>query len=445
MALAFETCDEPSRFRELTAELARQPALWIDTEVADWQTPAPRLSLVQVRTPAGRLHVIDILAPGMLQALNDAFIPGVMASPSVQKWAHCARFERRFLGQDRVQNLFCTYELARSVPYHRLPLRSLSLAALARHLLGELVDKTPQRSDWGMRPLHPDQIAYAAADPEWCFRIQERLQDLLVHIDPAAEDPDAISVRYLELLGPLAQTGAERKALRGAVQAFLEAAEGTRFGGFVLHHRIARKTTLAELVALAARVDPGRRYDLTFSVSMKLRTAMGEPSCALLRPLCQVASGRSFRGPRLQGERPRAAPYVVKPDDAAAADAAFAAVDHRRRALQSEREELRDRIKCWLLWRRLDEWREFSFSPPQERWYADMRDLAGMLPAEPYETGLPKRFLLAFPPSALAELSPQTSRIAVLQWHPPREAPSAHDVQLSRDWQEAAAEEASLV
>lgn len=438
----FELCDRPDRFREITGQLARQPTLWIDTEVADWFTSSPRLSLLQVRGSDGRLYIVDVLAPGMREVLEEAFIPSVMASPTVQKWAHSASYERRFLGQDRVENLFCTLQMARSVPYHRLPVSSFSLASLARHLLGEFVDKTPQGSDWGVRPLHPDQLLYAAGDPEWCFRIHERLNEMLVHIDPSSEDPVGLQARYVDLLLPLALVDGERRAVRGAVQSFLEANGLLRLGGFVLHQRIARKTTLADLIALALREDPGRRFDLAFSVSQKLRTAMGEDACARVRPSCRLVEGRSFRGPALaRADRPGLPPFSLRPDDAAALDREFARIDHRRRLLQSEREELRDRMKCWLLWKDLDAWGDFSFSPPVQRWSADIRDLAGLLPPEPYETGLPQRFLLAFPPLALAELSPRTSRSAVLQWRHPRDFTLPDEVQLSRDWHEAAGEE----
>jgi hypothetical protein len=42
-----------------------------------------------------------------------------MANEQVEKWAHYARYERRFLGQDRVANLNCTFEVARTFPYSR--------------------------------------------------------------------------------------------------------------------------------------------------------------------------------------------------------------------------------------------------------------------------------------------------------------------------------------
>ena len=70
----------------------------------------------------------------------------MIADPPITKWAHYARFERRILGAGFVQGLQCTFELARRVPYHRLPLRSLRLAALVHHLCGTAVDKTLQRA-----------------------------------------------------------------------------------------------------------------------------------------------------------------------------------------------------------------------------------------------------------------------------------------------------------
>lgn len=436
--LEFELCDRPDRFRELTGELARHPALWIDTEVADWFTQSPRLSLVQVRGYDGRLYVFDVLAPGMGDVLNGAFIPGVMASPEVQKWAHSASYERRFLGQERVAGLDCTLALARAVPYHRLPVASFSLASLARHLMGAQVDKGPQRSDWGVRPLSPEQLAYAAADPEWCFRLWQCLADLHVAIDPGCEDPAGLQERYRELLRPLACAEAERKAVRTAVQSLMETTGRVRFGGFTLHPRIARRTTLAELAALALREDPGRHFDLSLPVSQKLREFMGAAASAALQPRCTITSTRSFRGPRLERAlRPAPVTYGVREDDPARVDCDFAAIDHRRRLITSEREELRERMKAWLAWNELDGWGEFRFSAPRERWAADVRDLAGLLPPEPCEQGLPLRFMLAFPPAALAELSPRVSHGSILMWRQPR----ADEVQLSREWQEAAGDE----
>src|SRR5687768_7409272 len=172
-------CADPGEFLRLATAWSRCPELWIDTETADWQTSNPRLSLLQVRTPDGGLFVVDILAGGMRAVLETAFVPAVMANSAIRKWAHSASYDRRFLGGERVQNLQCTLRLAKSIPYHRLPTRKLTLGALAAHVCGSNVDKAHQGDDWGVRPLSNEQLAYAAGDPEWCRRVQEALEGLV--------------------------------------------------------------------------------------------------------------------------------------------------------------------------------------------------------------------------------------------------------------------------
>ena len=140
-----------------------------------------------------------MLAAGMREVLEAAFVPAVMANPAIRKWAHNASYERRFLGGDQVQNLQCTVRLARSIPYHRLPVRSLTLAALCGHLFGTRLDKTHQRDEWGARPLSPEQLAYAAADPEWCRRVQQALDALVVTFDPSCEEPDEVRRQDLDV------------------------------------------------------------------------------------------------------------------------------------------------------------------------------------------------------------------------------------------------------
>src|SRR5688500_15757591 len=96
--IAFALCADAEEFRRLAIDWSQCAELWIDTETADWWTPHPRLSLLQVRTPEGRIHVVDVLAPSGREVLDAVFIPAVMANPAIRKWAHCAGFERPYLG-----------------------------------------------------------------------------------------------------------------------------------------------------------------------------------------------------------------------------------------------------------------------------------------------------------------------------------------------------------
>src|SRR5262245_17134959 len=100
--LPYETILQPQAFHADIAVWRGERRLWLDTEVADWRTKTPRLSLLQVGDDTGRIWVVDVLKPQMRQVVEGDFVPHIMADRRVEKWAHYARFERKFLGQDRV-------------------------------------------------------------------------------------------------------------------------------------------------------------------------------------------------------------------------------------------------------------------------------------------------------------------------------------------------------
>lgn len=55
------------------------------------------------------------------------------------------------------------------------PNQTPGLKAAVRRILGLELDKTEQRSDWGVRPLRAGQLKYAALDSEILLRLWERL------------------------------------------------------------------------------------------------------------------------------------------------------------------------------------------------------------------------------------------------------------------------------
>jgi ribonuclease D len=164
---------------------------------------------------------VDVLEGPLSQILHEEFIPQVMANDQVEKWAHYARYERRFLGQDRVTNLNCTFEMARKFPYYRLPIRSLSLASLVKQFFDQELDKTLQQADWGIRPLSHAHIEYAASDTEWCYRVYRNLRAIPRPPDPPEDDPAVIRARYIELLVPLKKAQIVRTGIRDAVKEFM--------------------------------------------------------------------------------------------------------------------------------------------------------------------------------------------------------------------------------
>jgi ribonuclease D len=87
---------------------------------------------------------------------------------------HGADYDVRCLRREygwRLPRLFDTMVAAR-----RLGRTGLGLSALVEARFGVRLSKANQRSDWGRRPLSPDQLAYAALDTHYLLPIAEELR-----------------------------------------------------------------------------------------------------------------------------------------------------------------------------------------------------------------------------------------------------------------------------
>ncbi|HEY2945718.1 MAG TPA: hypothetical protein VGN09_25020 [Vicinamibacteria bacterium] len=427
--------ETPAALAALTDLAARQQRIWIDTELADWNTPNRRLSLIQLRLEDGSIHVADVLSPEMAAAYHETLAPRVIAAPHIEKWAHYARFERRVFGPEVVHGLNCTFELARGVPYHRLPLRSLKLATLVHHLFGETVDKSYQKADWGHRPLSAEELDYAAWDPEWCYRIHQRLQPLVESWDPATDDPDAIQRRYVEILPGLRDAKRWRTAVWDAIKAFMVAGERERFSDFFLQMRVIRTVPIRALAAAVAEVDPMRVAEFAMSVPGTLLESLRPGGEAALQEAGQETVTPRFRGPRAPRAQSRPI-YDLRPEAPDRIATEFAVADHEHRKLESERQELKDRMRAWMGCAKVNEWGGFEISDGSPRLRTDVRIVADWLrDDEGPATGLPGRFLLAFSPRQIAALSEYVdgALTPVLRWRPDRGAVPIEIAQ-SRDW-----------
>jgi ribonuclease D len=434
--LHYRIHESPEDLAVLTPRVAQESEIWIDTETADWNTKSPRLSLVQLRLGDGSIHVLDVLSPEMAAAYHTTFAPRVIAAPRITKWAHYARFERRILGADFVQGLHCTFELARRVPYHRLPLRSLRLAALVHHLCGTAVDKTLQRADWGQRPLSAEQLDYAAWDPEWCYRVHRRLDPLVRSWDPAADDPAAIQSRYVEILPAERDASRWRTAMWDAIKAFMVAGSHERFAAFLLQTRVVRKVPIRVLAAGVAEVDPMGVAEFAVPVPSALLAALRPGGEATVREAGRETISSRFRGPRAARALDGKPSYAVNPGDSEAVAAEYAAAWHDHRVLESERQELKERMRAWMDHARLKLWGEFEISDSAPRLSADVRAVAECLcDGEEPSTGLPARFLLTFSPQQVAALSEYVDGTAlpILRWRPDRSVEPLEITQ-SREW-----------
>jgi hypothetical protein len=431
----YRVYETPADLAVLAEAAARAPQVWLDTELADWNTPNPRLSLVQLRLPDGSLHVLDVLSPEMAAAYRETFVPAVIAAPQVEKWAHYARFERRVLGPEIVQGLRCTFELARGVPYHRLPLRSLRLSVLVHHFFGLAIDKTFQRADWGRRPLSREELDYAAWDPEWCFRIHERLRPLVRYWDAAAEDPVAIHRAYVDVLPDLRDAKHRREAMWAAIKTYMVSGGHERFADFLLQTRVVRTVPVHALAAAVREVDPIGGVEFAVPVPRDVLDGLRYRGEAAVRAAGRETVTSRFRGPTAP-RVPRPV-YELDPGDPDALGQEFALVDHRHRTLESERQELRERMRAWMGHTGQTTWGQFEVADNPPRLSVDVRVVADwLLDGEAPSTGLPARFLAAFSQPQLAALSEYVDATAnpVMRWRPDRATVVPVDMAQSRDW-----------
>jgi ATP-dependent Lhr-like helicase len=158
--------DTPANLRTVADELRAEDAVGLDLETTlDFST----LCLVQVAT-RNRTYLIDPFTVGDLAPLEK-----VLSAPRPQKVIHNARFERRVLATVGIplQGVFDTLEASRRLRGADV-LGGHGLAMVCERELKVSLDKSAQTSDWSRRPLHADQLRYAALDAEILLKLHER-------------------------------------------------------------------------------------------------------------------------------------------------------------------------------------------------------------------------------------------------------------------------------
>jgi DNA segregation ATPase FtsK/SpoIIIE, S-DNA-T family len=172
---------ESADIRELIFQLATVKTLWLDTEIADWNTDYPKLSLIQVLTKPrdgtdASVYILDVLNN---HDLAGYFIDKIMINPNILKVFHNASFDLKYLGGKLAENVTCTLQLARKITRQRLQVSNLQLKTLAAELCGfSDVDTEEQGSDWGKRPLTDKQIKYATMDTVYLAAVHRRLLEI---------------------------------------------------------------------------------------------------------------------------------------------------------------------------------------------------------------------------------------------------------------------------
>jgi len=270
----------PSEIRKIVAEYTKATTLWIDTEVADYKSRRPRLSLIQVLDDpqdmsGDRVYLLDVLdQPDLVRE----FVDKIMVNPSIEKVFHNASYDVKFLGNKQAENITCTLDIAKKIPDYLLPLPNYQLKTLATVLCDfNNIDKQEQQSDWGKRPLTEEQIDYAYLDCIYLAQVHSELLKLQLKVnpEPATEDLIALGARYtqLEQQSKLLQSEFEhlQERIKKAMQ--VQNVSETSYCKLTSYERKTVKVAFAELARLVET--QGIDLDLSITLTQKLQKDLG--------------------------------------------------------------------------------------------------------------------------------------------------------------------------
>ncbi|MDB9402568.1 ribonuclease D [Microcystis aeruginosa CS-567/02-A1] len=265
-----------SNIRAKVAEYTKSKTLWIDTEVADYKSRNPRLSLIQVLDDptdmsGDRVNLLDVLNQPDVVA---EFIEQIMINPEIEKVFHNANYDLKFLGKKRAKNITCTLEIAQKIPYYILPLPNYQLKTLATALCRfNYIDKQEQSSDWGRRPLSEGQIEYAYLDCIYLAQVHLQLLELQVasNPDPKTEDLTALDTRYSELSEDWQLLKSEFEHLQERFKKAMQAQNvmETSVCKLISYERQTVKVPLTELVRLVQNQDVNLDFPITLTQKMQ--------------------------------------------------------------------------------------------------------------------------------------------------------------------------------
>lgn len=267
--------------REAIARYAQAKTLWLDTEVADYQTSKPKLSLIQILDDSTDINGNHVLILDVLNQpeLGVEFTEKIMLNPAIEKVFHNASYDVNFLGKRKAQNVTCTLEMVKKIPYYLVPLPDRKLKTLAEQLCHfPPINKTEQGSDWGQRPLTPEQLDYAKMDAVYVAHVHHRLLQLnqLINPNPATEDLSALALRYRQIEHQWRQLNTEIEHIKERLKVAMQAQNVPQVEGFHLSSstRTTKKVQFYQLAEVTQAL--GIELDLPINLTQKLQKELEE-------------------------------------------------------------------------------------------------------------------------------------------------------------------------
>ncbi|MEO8890210.1 MAG: ribonuclease D [Coleofasciculaceae cyanobacterium] len=271
----------PDDIQVKIAEYSKESILWIDTEIADYQTRKPKLSLIQVLHNPNDLTGEQVALLDVLDRseLVQEFIDKIMINPAIEKVFHNASYDLKLLGKTKAKNVTCTLEIAQKVPYYLLQLPNLQLKTLAEQLCYfPPVDKTEQTSDWGVRPLTASQLFYAKMDSVYVAQVHQQLLKLRRRSepDPTTEDLTALAQRYQKIEHQWKLLDTEMTHLQERLKKAMQAQNVSETDSFKLSSskRTTKKVSFAQLAQLVQA--QGMELDFSVPLTQKLQKELGK-------------------------------------------------------------------------------------------------------------------------------------------------------------------------
>jgi len=185
----------PKSLHRLVDYLRRQPRFALDTESNSLYSYHGTVCLIQISSYASNDttdaagivdHLVDPVRLDNLTPLGEVF-----ADPSIEVVMHAADNDMLMLYRSHgftFGRVFDTQLAARILGW-----KQVGLAALLEEHFGIVSNKKMQRTDWGKRPLTPEQIAYAQMDTHYLLPLRELLVEELKQQGRWEEAQDAFA------------------------------------------------------------------------------------------------------------------------------------------------------------------------------------------------------------------------------------------------------------
>lgn len=144
----------------------------IETTGLDWRKA--RIATVQV-------YVGDTTAVVRLNGRVPSRLKALLEDPTVMKIMHHAMFDLRFMAHhwDAAPRKVACTKIAAKLAHPGMQSEAHSLASLVLRYFGARLDKSQRITDWTAPNLDASQIAYAADDVRYLWRLFEQLDDEL--------------------------------------------------------------------------------------------------------------------------------------------------------------------------------------------------------------------------------------------------------------------------